>query len=141
MTTDLAFRRLRAANPCRPATTVDADALFDRITILASDPRLRRQPRRSRRRVLAVAVALVLAAALATAAPAISNWLGDIIGPSEVNSEYAGAQGHLSLPARLQLARAELPVELRDEPRSRGFLRGHDRPGGQRGAPTPSSGT
>jgi len=109
MSIDLAFRRLRAANPAQPATTVDADALFDRITAVSPEPVVVRS--RSRRRVLAVAVALVLAAALATAAPAISNWLGDIIGPSEVQSEYAAAHDRLTLPPGYDWPKLNFPTD------------------------------
>ena len=97
MSTDSAFSRLRAANPVPAVTAVDADALFDRITSTAVEFPSRRASRR-RRRLIVAAVALVLAAVLASTAPAISNWLGDIIGGPGVTSEYGTAQGRLTLP-------------------------------------------
>jgi hypothetical protein len=97
MTTDAAFGRLRAANPVAVATVADADALFDRITSTAPERPLRR-PSRRRRRLLVAAVALVLAAVVASTAPAISNWIGDVIGQSEVTSEYGDSQSRLTLP-------------------------------------------
>jgi hypothetical protein len=98
MTTDSTLDRLRAANPCTAATAVDADALFERITGTAADPRSRRAPRPYRRAALVLAVVVALVAVLASTAPAISNWIGDVIGTKEVNSEYAAAQNDLRLP-------------------------------------------
>jgi hypothetical protein len=98
MTTDPAFDRLRAANPFSPATSQDVDALFNRITSAAVDQRLRTPAPRYRRPMLVFAVALALVAVLASTAFALSGWIGDIIGPSEVKSEFAKAQSKLSLP-------------------------------------------
>jgi hypothetical protein len=98
MTTDLAFDRLRAANPFSPATTVDVDALFDRITSSAPDRRLRTSPRRHYRPMVVLAVVLAVVAVLASTAVALSGWIGDIIGPSEVQSEFAKAESRLTLP-------------------------------------------
>jgi hypothetical protein len=98
MTTDTAFDRLRRANPCPAATTADAESLFERITSTAPDARSRRRPRTYRRAALVLAVVAALVAVLASAAPAISNWIGDVIGKTEVTSEYADAQSKLTLP-------------------------------------------
>ena len=98
MTTDLAFDRLRAANPFSPATTVDADALFDRITSSPHDRRLRTSSRRHYRPMVVFAVVLAVVAVLASTAVALSGWIGDIIGPSEVRSEFAEAESRLTLP-------------------------------------------
>jgi hypothetical protein len=97
MTTDPTFDRLRAANRFSPASLVDAEALFDRITSASPDPRLR-TPRRYRKPMLVLAVALAIVAVLASTALALSGWIGDIIGPSQVNSEFAKAESNLSLP-------------------------------------------
>jgi hypothetical protein len=98
MSTDSAFERLRAANPVHATTAVDADSLFERITATAPDQRLRRAPRPYRRAVLVLAVVVALVAVLASTAPAISNWIGDVIGKDEVTSEYGAAQKELRLP-------------------------------------------
>jgi hypothetical protein len=97
MSTDTAFGRLRAANPVHAAAPVDADALFDRITSTPVERPSRRASRR-RRRLIVAAVALVVAAVLASTAPAISSWIGDIIGGPEATSEYGAAQSRLTLP-------------------------------------------
>ncbi len=98
MTTDSAFNRLRDANPLPAATAVDAEALFERITGTAPDRRIRRRSRPYRRAALVLAIVAVLVAALASTAPAISSWIGDVIGKKEVTSEYIDAQSKLSLP-------------------------------------------
>src|SRR5436190_21444794 len=98
MSIDSAFGRLRAANPCTAATAVDADSLFERITGTAPDRRIGRVSRPYRRAMLVLAVVVALVAALASTAPAISNWIGDVIGKKEVDSEYVAAQSDLSLP-------------------------------------------
>src|SRR5436189_20815 len=51
-----------------------------------------------RRAVLVLAVVVALVAVLASTAPAISNWIGDVIGKKEVDSEYVAAQSDLRLP-------------------------------------------
>jgi hypothetical protein len=95
MTPDLALDRLRAANPFPAATDVDAQSLFDRITAVAQEA----PARRARRRPLVVLLAaFVVVAVLASTALAISGWLGDVIGPHEVASEYAWAEKQLELP-------------------------------------------
>src|SRR3954453_19563463 len=97
MTMDRTLRRLRAANPVRAAAAADAEALFDRITSVPPDAQ-RARPSQRHRRALVLAVALLIVAVVASTAPAISNWIGDTIGSSEVTSEYADAQSRLSLP-------------------------------------------
>ena len=108
MNTDIAFRRLRAANPVQAVTPMDADALFERIASTAPQRPLRRGARR-RRRLTVAAVALFLAAVLASTAPAISNWIGDIIGGPEVRSEYGEAQSRLTLPPGYDWPRLNFP--------------------------------
>jgi hypothetical protein len=98
MSSDYAFRRLRGANPVQVTTLVNAEDLFDRITTAPPDPRLGRLPHRRPRRGLVLVVALVVIGALASTAPAISNWIGGLIGRSEVTSEYTHAQSRLTLP-------------------------------------------
>jgi hypothetical protein len=98
MSTDSAFERLRAANPVHATTAVAADSLFDRITGAAPDHRVRGAGRPYRRAVLVLAVVVALVAVLASTAPAISNWIGDVIGKNEVDSEYVAAQSDLRLP-------------------------------------------
>ena len=110
MNSDVAFSRLRAANPVQPATTADPDTLFDRITTAEPERPLRR-PSRRRRRLIVAAIALAVAAALASTAPAISSWIGDIIGPAEVNSEFAEAQKQLSIPPGYSWPKLNFPTD------------------------------
>jgi|tagenome__1003787_1003787.scaffolds.fasta_scaffold20982897_3 hypothetical protein len=111
MTTDTTFDRLRAANPSSSATAVDVDALFDRVTRAAPDRRLRGPARRFRRPVVVLAVALAVVAVLASTALALSSWIGDIVGPSEVNSEFAKAGKRLSLPPGYAWPRFDFPAD------------------------------
>ncbi|MFL5959660.1 MAG: hypothetical protein ACJ75G_05250 [Gaiellaceae bacterium] len=96
--TDHTLNRLRAANPFPAATAVDADALFDRIVHAPPDRRLARTPRHYRRPMLVLVTALVACGLLASAAYAISSWLGDVIGGPTVKAEYAAAQKELTMP-------------------------------------------
>jgi hypothetical protein len=99
MTTDLALRRLRASNPYRAHEHVDAAALFAEITSSAPDHRLRATGRRlTRRHVVAFALTLALVAVVTSTALAVSGWFGEIIGPPEVQSEYARATKQLPVP-------------------------------------------
>jgi hypothetical protein len=98
MTTASAIDRLRAAKPLVPASSVDIEALFSRITRAAPDQRLRTSARSRKRPVLVFAVALALVAVVASTALALSGWLGDVIGPSEVHSEFTKAESQLQLP-------------------------------------------
>jgi hypothetical protein len=98
MSMDTAIDRLRAAKPLVVASSVDHEALFARITSTAPDRRLRASRRRRTRPVLVFAVALACVAVIASTALALSGWIGNIIGPSEVNSEFAQAEGELRLP-------------------------------------------
>jgi hypothetical protein len=97
--TDHTLNRLAAANPFPAATTVDAEALFDRIVAAPGDGRLAGTPKRSRRgRTFVLVTALVACGLLASAAYGISSLLGDVIGGSAVKAEYAKAQTQLTLP-------------------------------------------
>lgn len=97
--TDQTLNRLRAANPFRAATTADTDRLFDRIVSAPPDRRLDRAPRRYRRPVLALVAAVVACGLLASAAYAISGWIGGhIIDGPTVQSEYTAAQKQLTMP-------------------------------------------
>ena len=99
MTTDTAFDRLRSANPFPPVSSADAETLFERITVAAPAEPPRTSSRRQSRRVLVLAVvALAAVAALASTALALSGWVGDIIGASEVHSELNAAERKISLP-------------------------------------------
>jgi hypothetical protein len=111
MTTDPVFDRLRSANRFLPVSLVDADALFDRITIAPPGERLRASWRRHRRRGLVLAVALALVALLASTAFALSGWIGGIIGASEVNTEFAGAERALSLPPGYEWPKLNFPQD------------------------------
>jgi hypothetical protein len=111
MTADPAFARLRAANPCPPATAVDAAALFEHITSAAPDRRLAEPARRVSRRVLVFAVALAVVAVLASTAFALSSWIGSIIGPSEVKSEFTRAETTLSLPPGYAWPKLDFPSD------------------------------
>jgi hypothetical protein len=110
MTTDPTFDRLRAANRFSPASLADAEALFDRITSASPDPRLG-TPRRYRKPMLVFAVALAVVAVLASTALALSGWIGDIIGPSQVNSEFAKAESELSLPPGYTWPKFNFPTD------------------------------
>jgi hypothetical protein len=96
--TDDTLNRLSAANPFRPATTVDADALFDRIVLTPPDRRLESKSRPRRRTVLVLVTALVVCGLLASGAYGISSLLGGVIGGPTVKSEYLQAQQQLKLP-------------------------------------------
>ena len=95
--TDHTLNRLSAANPFPAGTTVDADALFDRIVLTPPD-RLQATPKRRRSRGFVVVTAVVACGLLASAAYGISSLLGDVIGGSTVKSEYAAAKKQLTLP-------------------------------------------
>jgi hypothetical protein len=110
MTTDPTFDRLRAANRFSPASLVDAEALFVRVTSASPDSRLR-TPRRYRKPMLVFTVALAVVALLASTALALSGWIGDIIGPSEVNSEFAKAESMLSLPSGYTWPKLNFPSD------------------------------
>jgi hypothetical protein len=96
--TDHTMKRLRAANQFPVATTADADALFERIVLGPPDRRLSRTPRRRRRPMLVLVAAMVAFGLLASAAYAISGWIGHIIDGPTVNAEYAAAQKQLTVP-------------------------------------------
>ena len=97
MKNDSVLLRLRAANPFPTNTAPEADELFWRITAV---PRSTRDPRpRYHRLVLVFAVALLAVAVLASAAFAISQWLGgDVVRPDVTLAEYHSAQRELRLP-------------------------------------------
>lgn len=96
--TDHTMKRLRAANQFPVATTADADALFEQIVLGPPDRRLSRTPRRRRRPVLVLVAAVVACGLLASAAYAISGWIGHIIDGPTVKAEYAAAQKQLPVP-------------------------------------------
>lgn len=97
MTTETSFSRLRSANPVTTASTVDADALFDRIVSLPAEAPHRRS-RPSRRMLVLVAVALVAAIAASTAV-ALSHWVfGEVVHAPVSRAEYLRAQTILELP-------------------------------------------
>lgn len=110
MSIDTAFRRLRAANPIPHPPAADGEALFDRVVAAAPDARLVRGRRSVRRPILVLAVVVVLAAVLASTAPALSDWIGDIIGQEQVNSEYAEATEQLTLPPGYEWPRLRYPA-------------------------------
>jgi hypothetical protein len=100
MKTDPSISRLREANPFPPATTVDADELFERITATAPDPRLvDRRTTPSRRRMVVLAIGLAVMVVLASSAFALSTWVfGDAVEPPVTRAEYVRAQKELTLP-------------------------------------------
>jgi len=90
--------RLRRANPVPGVPAVDGTDLFERIVAL---PRDTRRERRSRpvRRGLTVALVFAVAAVVASAAYAISNWVGSgPVEPPVTRHEYKVAQHQLTLP-------------------------------------------
>ena len=102
MSTESTERRLRHANPVRPATDADAADLYTRITSLPGDPRLV-GPRRGRflhrRRAVVLAFALGVAALLASTAFAVSQWISDdVVRTPVTRQEYLDAQKQLTLP-------------------------------------------
>jgi hypothetical protein len=111
MTTASATDRLRAAKPQVPASSVDTATLLSRITSAAPDPRLRESSRRHTRPLLVLVVALALVAVVASTALALSGWIGDIIGPSEVNSEFTKAESKLYLPPGYTLPKLNFPAD------------------------------
>jgi hypothetical protein len=67
--------------------------------------------RRHRRPVLVFVVALALVAVIASTALALSGWIGDIIGPSEVHSEFAKAEAELALPPGYTWPKLNFPTD------------------------------
>lgn len=110
MINDPAIRRLRAANIVAAASAVDSEELFARITSVAPEPRRDVIWFRRRRGLLVLALGLIVVAVVASTAPAVSNWFGDIIGPSEVHSEYGQAQQELSLPPGASWPKLNFPA-------------------------------
>lgn len=97
--TNQMMKRLCAANPFLPAPALDTDGLFDRIVSAPPDRRLDRVPRRYRRPVVVLVAAVVACGLLASAAYAISGWIGGhIIDGPIVQSEYTAAQKLLTMP-------------------------------------------
>ena len=96
--TDHALSRLRAANPFPATAAVHDETLFDQIVLAPPDRRLLRANRRYRRPVLVLAVALITCGLLASAAYAISGWIGHIIDGPTVQAEYTAAQKQLVMP-------------------------------------------
>jgi len=97
MTTDSTLLRLRAANPVpHPLAGSSDERLFERITAVAPQTSRRRTYRRP---LLVLAVTVVLVAILASAAFALSAWLGgDVVKPDVTLAEYRAAQRELQLP-------------------------------------------
>jgi hypothetical protein len=93
--TDHTLNRLSAANPFAAGTTVDADALFDRIVLTPRDFRGVRTQRFYRRPAFVLVAAVVACALLASGAYGIYT---DVIGGSTVKAEYLSAQKQLTLP-------------------------------------------
>jgi hypothetical protein len=89
--------RLREANPVSDVPAVDGSALFARIVAM---PREDRRPRPTHgRRVVAVAIVFAAAAVVASAAYAISSWVGSgPVKPAVTRHEYHVAQHQLTLP-------------------------------------------
>jgi hypothetical protein len=106
MTADTAIELVRAAKPQAHPSSVDADALFDRITSAAPG---RSRGARRRRPLFVFAVALALVAVIASTALAISGWLDDI-GPAEVHSEFTKAEQQLQLPPGFSWPRLNVPA-------------------------------
>jgi hypothetical protein len=99
MTTNASIVRLRKANPFPELTTADGAALFERITALPLDSRLRKPATPYRRRVVVLAASLAVMALLASTAFAISNWVtGGAVKPPVTKGEYRRAQHALTLP-------------------------------------------
>jgi hypothetical protein len=91
MSYDLAFERLRAADPA-PVEAAEAEELFDAIVSQPADPRLRRKRRRATRRwqfVAVAAAALVVGVAAAWAAGS-----GDLRSIFASNPAGGGTPGH-----------------------------------------------
>jgi hypothetical protein len=90
--------RLRRANPVPEVPATDGAALFARIVAMPGDDRRSRRPTHGRR-VAAVAIVFALAAAVASAAYAISSWVGSgPVKPAVTRHEYHVAQHQLTLP-------------------------------------------
>jgi hypothetical protein len=78
--------------------TVDGAELFERIVAVPREPR-RTERSRPARRAVAVAIVFVVAAFVASAAYAISNWVGSgPVKPPVTRHEYKVAQHQLTLP-------------------------------------------
>jgi hypothetical protein len=98
MNSDSTFAHLRRMNPLPRPVPVDGTDLYERITALPLDERLKARRSPHRRRIALAAVALAAMALLATTAFAISGWLGDAVKPAVTKHEYKAAQGELTLP-------------------------------------------
>jgi hypothetical protein len=110
MKTNSSITRLREANPFPPASTVEADDLFEQITASAPDPRLAARGTPSRRRLLVVATGFAVMAVLASSAFALSNWVfGDAVEPPVTEAEYLRAQSELTLPPGYSWPVVEIP--------------------------------
>jgi hypothetical protein len=114
MSTDSIMVRLRRANPVPPTVRGEDAELFARITALPGDSRLASSgsPQRRRRRALVLAVALGVAALLASAAFAVSHWIGgDVVSFSVTKQEYLAAQKQLTLPPGVAWPRFRFPPD------------------------------
>ena len=98
MKTDTTLTRLRAANPVAEVTTVDNDALFDRIVATPAEAAPRRS-RRPNRRMLVLVAATFVAAVAASTAYALTHWVfPDVVHAPVSRAEYKRAQTILELP-------------------------------------------
>ena len=90
---------------------MDAEALFERIVLAPPDRRLARPQRRYRRPAVVLVAAVVACGLLASAAYAISGWLGGhiIAGPT-VKAEYLAAQKQLTMPPGYEWPRFHWPA-------------------------------
>ncbi|HEY1512105.1 MAG TPA: hypothetical protein VGF66_00015 [Gaiellaceae bacterium] len=97
MTNDTTLTRLRAANPVADASTIDDEALFERIVELPTET-ARRRPRRKPRMLVLVAATFVAAVAASTAY-ALTHWVfPDVVHAPVSRAEYERAQTILELP-------------------------------------------
>jgi hypothetical protein len=123
MSTDSIMFRLRRANPVPPAVRGEDAELFARITALPGDASLATSgsTRRRHRRALVLALALGVTALLASAAFAVSRWIGgDVVSFSVTKQEYLAAQKQLTLPAGVAWPRFRFPPDAAHSVTGRG---------------------